>query len=111
MSKNGWADSEIREWLNNDFYADLTEDGFKGIKILETELSANATDKIFLLSVNEVNNSQYAVIRDGWTRSVEVKTNAGYTYYYYMNDSDEIDVDLSNSEKNIYPAMWVTIEK
>ena len=77
-----------------------------GIKILETELSANATDKIFLLSIKEVKNSRYAVIRDGWTRSIEVKTVTGYTYYYADGEPT-----INTDEKEIYPAMWVTIEK
>ncbi len=64
-----WANSSIRAWLNNDFYSTAftsTEKSQIGTTYNENKSSyssqydsANTSDKIFLLSYNEVTNSKY----------------------------------------------------
>ena len=64
-----WANSSIRYWLNNDFYSTAfssTEKSQIGTTYNENKStwdskydSANTSDKIFLLSYNEVLNSKY----------------------------------------------------
>lgn len=64
-----WATSSIKEWLNNDFYNTAFSDSEKsqiGTSYNENKSaysstydSANTSDKIFLLSYNEVLNSNY----------------------------------------------------
>ena len=61
-----WADSWVREWLNGEFYNDTFSENEKNL-ITETAVSAqdndefetdagvDTTDKVFLLSVSEVN--------------------------------------------------------
>ncbi len=66
---NNYANSSIREWLNNDFInTAFSSSQQENIKVTELDNScpydsaynsANTSDKIFLLSYNEVTNSAY----------------------------------------------------
>lgn len=66
---NDYANSSIREWLNNDFMnTAFSSSQQENIKVTELDNScpydsaynsANTSDKIFLLSYNEVTNSAY----------------------------------------------------
>ena len=70
-----WADSTIRTWLNNDFYNTAFTDGEKK-KICDSRLvnadnpyyeidgGANTTDKVFLMSLEDIVNSDYGFNAD-----------------------------------------------
>ncbi len=59
-SSNDYSLSNIREWLNNDFYNKAFTDGQKEL-IESTTLKdiSNVTDKVFLLSKDDITNTSY----------------------------------------------------
>ena len=54
MTETSWEDSNVRKWLNEDFYKRHFSETQQKM-ILETNETEDTTDRIFLLSVDEVN--------------------------------------------------------
>lgn len=76
---NKWIDSELRKWLNTDFYNNAFSDEEKS-KILLTDLQdVNSKDKVFLLSDDEV-------------------------YKYYLHDSDRVKQGTIYAKNN---GLWL----
>ena len=61
---NNYKDSEIRKWLNNDFYNKAFNDNEKQIILTIEYTCGNMQDKVFLLSVREVTNPKYGFNED-----------------------------------------------
>ena len=89
-SDNSWSNSDIRRWLNNDFYNKLSDDE-KEIIVKNMELN----DNIFLLSKEEykkfINNIPFLIRFWWWLRSqgkyagsVDIVEN-GYVSYDYVH--------------------------
>lgn len=106
--KATWEGSELRAWLNDDFLASAFSQEEKDL--LSTNIETN--DKIFLLSVDEVEDylgstslreceaTTYATSKDSW---------------FVVEDNGQCDWVLrtvgENSEKNAYVTAWGGIDK
>ncbi len=144
-----WEDSFIREWLNGEFYDNVFSDEEKA-KIVETKLknsdsylepddiSADTSDKVFLLSVNEAiqyfdenvgfeNPSRtaaptaYAIARGVNINASDAK-DAKCWWHLRSNGVHEglvmqinvwgqmIDINKDWSDRGVRPAIWMTRE-
>ena len=135
-----WADSSLREWLNEIFINDAFNK--KEQKLIQqtfvaaddnprydTSPGPNTTDRVFLLSINDVNKyflsrearqckpTDYAVVHgaymDGsgncwwWLRSPGSKSKrAAYVYDDINNSGDSVNSSLNA----VRPALWVNLE-
>lgn len=131
-----WNDSKIRAWLNNDFYNEALEDDVK-TRIVESDLESiynfsggedyeiqNSTDKIFLLSVDEIKElyginlgetKEECIVYNiagkpsGWWS----RTGTGGTGVIGITDTGYFSPSgyESNSFRvGVRPAMWIVIE-
>ena len=97
-----WEESEIRTWLNSDFYnAAFSSDEKKKIlsSEIETEIEANSsqdyvtTDKVFLLSLRELN--KYFPISDDVMEQEKQCVRIAYpTEYAKANGAEVCDYDI-----------------
>ena len=112
---NIWADSEIREWLNGEFYDSAFTSSQKA-KIRDTELAdVETTDKVFLLSQTE-----YEALPD----YMKPATFAGNSVYWWLRTPDDEKTEPSamqvNTDGSFYgsyrvnysddtmrPAIWI----
>ncbi len=89
-NSNDYAASSIRSWLNSDFYNKAFTDKQKEL-IENTKLKdiSNVTDKVFLLSEEEIENTSYGFYSDN-DRCKKVtdyaKANHAYEYYNYKKN-------------------------
>ncbi len=89
-NSNDYAASSIRSWLNSDFYNKAFTDKQKEL-IENTTLKdiSNVTDKVFLLSEEEIENTSYGFYSDN-DRCKKVtdyaKANHAYEYYNYKKN-------------------------
>ncbi len=123
-SSNNWANSEIRKWLNGDFYNKaFTDQEKKSIK--SSNLSdVGTTDNVFLLSKEEAEKyfaddearkcktTEYVWKRNGWS--------GGYVWWWLRspNDNGVYDVDIfgnfiynnvSNYSGVVRLALWINL--
>ena len=121
---NDWEDSEIRGWLNGEFYEDSFNDAEKGI------IASSAPGKVFLLSKKEAEEyfdsdedrkcapTEYAKANgasangDGccwwWLRS-PVPNYSNFVYYVYY-DGDLYFYYVDYSVGSVRPALWINLE-
>lgn len=127
-----WETSELREKLNNEFYNTAFNDDQKK-RICDATLSdTNTTDKVFLLSQEEVDTylpksvKYYCPVREyiqrmnliptygenhackWWLRSSG--TEPQYIRYMGYNDQHQTTQATPNSVHGIRPAIWITKE-
>ena len=105
-SSNNWANSEIRKWLNGDFYNKaFTEQEKKSINLYNLS-DVGTTDNVFLLSKEEAekyfsNNesrkckaTEYAVKNAAWVADSSYGDNAGYSFWWLrspnLHDSSRV---------------------
>ena len=103
---NKWANSEIRKWLNGDFYNKaFTEQEKKSINLYNLS-DVGTTDNVFLLSKEEAekyfsNNesrkckaTEYAVKNAAWVADSSYGDNAGYSFWWLrspnLHDSSRV---------------------
>lgn len=120
-----WSNSDMRAWLNGEFYKQLFSSNEQSL-LNETKISSDS-DLLFLLSVEEAEKyfdddesrkttaTPYAKTFgydfgvNGW----RLRSNGGY-YYNPSNvtESGEIDVDGygHDSLMGVRPAMWIAVE-
>ena len=133
-SSNNWCNSEIRNWLNGDFYNKaFNEKERKYIK--SSNLSdVGTTDNVFLLSFDEANKyfandesrrckaTEYAVKNGAWVADSSCGDNAGYSYWWLRSpiSNDCNFVCTVHNDGNIYgnyvgkyyvvrPALWINL--
>ena len=107
-----WEDSTIRKWLNEDFYSSAFDENQKR-KIVETlnenpdnplcgTKGGNATlDKVFLLSLNDLTDTEYGFnsdskVKDVARRCAATKYADKHGVYTYENLVDDEDGDWEN---------------
>ena len=133
MREQTWESSEIRTWLNDDFYNGAFTDEEKeaiytttvvtpGNDELEIAGIADTEDNIFLLSADEVNtyltdeagNIHYTCL-DEWNKSAMwwLRTpGVDHKYAVYCSSRFGINYDcFMNTRKFICPAMYVDLSK
>ena len=134
-----WETCSLRKWLNNDFL-NAAFGTNQPKKIMETTVTAdanpsystspgnNTTDKVFLLSIAEVNKyftfnesskcapTDYAVAQGAWT-------SAGWWWLRspgndssnaaFVNDDGSVDYDgnhVNSDSGGVRPALWINLE-
>ncbi len=100
-----WADCTLRRWLNEDFLDKAfceTEKNLikaKTIKNADNPLTGtaggkNTTDKIFLLSYDEVTNKAYGFNSDNTTRDINrLSSRTVYSYYSIQSTDTELTAE------------------
>ena len=115
---NDWATSEIRAWLNGEFYDGSFSTDEKAM-IHETELSdVGTTDRIFLLSSDE-----YDTLPDSMKSAYLVGDGTVYWWLRTKSDDDSYKVVQINTDGTVYgpysvsyendtmrPAMWIDLQ-
>ena len=131
---NNWANSEIRKWLNGEFYNKaFTDKEKKSIK--SSNLSdVGTTDNLFFLSKEEAEKyfsndesrrckaTKYAVNNAAWVAGSYYGSNAGYSYYwlrspkpngcvyFVINDGNVGDyINVLNDASLVRPALWINL--
>ena len=129
-SSNNWSNSEIRQWLNDEFYNEAFDDQEK-ISINLSNLSdVGTSDNIFFLSRKEV--EEYCVnddtrkcketdytkkkgalvddndCRSWWLRSFTYKSDFPCVYCVDLNGSISYDNVLKNNNL-VRPALWIKL--
>lgn len=109
---NDWVTSEIRDWLNGEFYGNaFTEEEMGRIAVTEEG------DKVFLL-----NRSEFTVLPDSvrscnngsggavwWLRSPGY-VNINVTYVYSYGTVNVRGCDASKNTLGVRPAIWISLE-
>ena len=117
---NIWEESEIRAYLNNDFYESFSEENRMRIRetSIQTEDRAHTSDKIFLLSTSEArtyfkdDNDRIASFNGQndwwWLRSpgnyedsVSSISHIGYIYLYGYY--------IFHTDGGVRPALWISL--
>ena len=130
-SSNVWANSEIRKWLNGDFYNNVFSEDEKKVINFSNLLDVGTSDNVFLLSKKEAEKyfanedarkckaTDYAKKNGAW-----VNSSNGYSYWwlrspypyidnlvYYVNGDGNfslyhgVDYGLSLAR----PALWINL--
>ncbi|MBQ7558486.1 MAG: hypothetical protein IJT00_10550 [Lachnospiraceae bacterium] len=117
-----WKTSEIRKWLNDDFYnTTFSDDEKKHILSTKTTLrGVTTTDKVLLVSVEQLENHfpEKIFLRVGRDISsatgVENSTSAWWTIScrsdvqkYFVDREGRIDTDSGNKKYGVRPVVWV----
>ncbi len=109
---NKWKDSSIRRYLNEDFIDEEFDEDYKNA-ILETKLGVNVTDKVFLLSVEEV--KKYFIDDNDWRfpwhsllRTSGKKDNC--VAFVWSNNIIEASGSHVDEFGNICPALRLNLE-
>ena len=128
ISSNVWANSEIRKWLNGDFYNKVFSADEKKSINLSNLSDVGTSDYVFLLSVEEVRKyfankdarrckaTDYAVKNgawvDGgngysvwWLRSPHLN----YVYFVLSNGIFGCYDFVSNNDYLVRPALWINL--
>ena len=125
-SSNNWANSEIRQWLNNEFYNKAFTDQEKKYIKFSNLSDVGTTDNIFLLSLNEAkkyfannnarlcNATEYAKANGAnlwndfswwWIRSSYYAS-----YVYYVNYGGNFNYyDVFDVRGVVRPALWINL--
>ena len=107
-----WENCTLRDWLNNEFYNEFSKDEKLAIETTYTE----ATDKIFLLGLDEANKyfasngERIMTGGDWWLRSLGQSEN----YAACVRSSGAIieSGDVVNYKyNNVRPALWLNLEQ
>ena len=127
---NNWRNSEIRQWINNDFYNKAFNEKEKkliiGPSILESLLGLG--DKIFLLTEEEakkyfaMDESRKCKATEYAVKNGAYKNDEGYTNWwlrsptlwlisvYYIDNVGKISYNkVDNDNYAVRPAMWIKI--
>ena len=131
-SSNVWKKSEIRKWLNGDFYNKAFSEDDKKYINLSNLSDVGTSDNVFLLSKEEVekyfaNNdsrrckaTDYAVKNGAWVNSRN-DSGKGYSVWWLRSPSLNLVYDVSSSGLIIYcisvyfdndlarPALWINL--
>lgn len=119
-----WEESTIREWLNDDFYNEFSDEEKSMIAVTHLVNKGNdeygisggndTEDKIFILSVDEA-KTYFADDNDRkmglwwWLRSPGYKE--GYVTSVLSDGSVYESGDIANTDRgDVHPAMWVNLE-
>ena len=115
-SSNKWDISEIRSWLNEDFFYDAFDEGERElIKTTRnmTKGCADTYDKIFLLSKEESdelllagNNSLR--VKDWWWLRSPGGNNENAAIVLAGASSEGIRSNVDNNEGAVCPAFWIS---
>lgn len=122
-----WAQSDLREWLNGEFYNTVFTDAERAMICDFTDEELGTTDKVFLLSIEEtnllygsdlyVNGTEYA-----YEKGLEDPLNClefagGVFYHWFTRSYDEyknwhtcggaLGASSAYRPKGIRPAIWV----
>ncbi len=93
-SSNNWSNSEIRKWLNGDFYNKAFTDQEKKSINLSNLSDVGTTDNVFFLSKQEAEKyfandesrkckaTEYAVKNGAWVADSSYGDNAGYSVWW-----------------------------
>ena len=117
---NIWEDSEIREYLNSDFYESFSEENRMRIRetSIQTEDRALTSDKIFLISTSEAMGyfkndddriASFNGLNDWWwlrspgnyEDSVSAISRLGYFYLYGYY--------IFHTDGGVRPALWLRL--
>ena len=125
---NVWANSEIRQWLNNEFYNKVFSDQEKKSIIFSNLSDVGTTDNVFLLSRNEAGKyfvngdarkcepTEYAEkngadVKDGyiwwWLRSLDSISSLGVYCVYSGGSFSNSGVDYADVV--VRPALWINL--
>jgi hypothetical protein len=110
-----WRDSDLRKWLNEDFYQTAFHDSEK--RFIKTTLctdngegTPNTEDNVFLLSVNELRSLSDILGKDlrhaVGTEFAKVKKSDGCRLYVY-NLKDDRNYKIENDQKHGYSWWWL----
>ena len=119
-----WADSSVREWLNGTY---LEENFYEEERdmVLDTQVEAtanpdypgvnageNTTDKLFLMSIDEVRNYYYQLhpTETCWWLRTPGAHKGSMAFVYRNKEVMGYGYDVSNMEISVKPAMWVSIK-
>ena len=103
-TSNNYAESDIRAWLNETFYetaftefqkaiilTTMVDNSYRsaGYSSVSSSPCANTNDKIFLLSVEEIENSEYGILKNkdrmlkasDYSRACGIAMNTDESYY------------------------------
>jgi len=122
-----WEECSLRTWLNDEFFNETFTEEEKDI-ILSRELE-NATDKVFLLSVDEAekyfaNSEERKALATEYYKSIctYINTNTGTTFWWLRTQGENGGACgvRTSGELNtrgaiaisyaVRPAMWIEIE-
>lgn len=120
-----WSNSDMRAWLNREFYKQLFSSNEQSL-LNETKISSDS-DILFLLSVEEAERyfdddeirkttaTPYAktFYYDFGVNGWRLRSNGGYSYNpSNVTESGEIDVDGYGHDclMGVRPAMWIAVE-
>ena len=133
---NDWADSEIRQWLNNDFYNKAFNGNEKKSINLSNLSDVGTSDNVFLLSEEEAEKyfandeerkckaTEYAVRKGALVYDGSYGGEAGYSYWWlrsphpydsidvYYVDNDGGVVNFSSVDCDgglVRPALWINL--
>ena len=134
---NDWENSEIRQWLNGDFYNKVFNGNEKKLINPSNLFDVSTTDNVFLLSKEEAENyfandvprrckaTEYAVKRgafvyDGslggeagygfwWLRSPDLKLGCNRTVYFVIIVGDVDFSVVSDDNILVRPALWINL--
>ncbi len=93
-SSNNWSNSEIRKWLNGDFYNKVFTDQEKKFINLSNLSDVDTSDNVFFLSEQEAEKyfandesrkckaTEYAVKNGAWVADSSYGDNAGYSVWW-----------------------------
>ena len=119
-----WAGSSVREWLNGTY---LNENFFEEERavIMDTQVEAtanpdypgvnvgeNTTDKLFLMSIDEVRNYYYQLhpTETCWWLRTPGAHKGSMAFVYRNKEVMAYGYDVTNMEISVKPAMWVSIK-
>lgn len=100
-----WKNSSLRKWLNNDFCNTAFSNDEKAA-IISTEIDEGTTDKVFLLSLDEVTNPDYGFASESYGDKKENATrrvkNTDYTDSKSGWTTEHIEL-----AKELYGEWWL----
>lgn len=108
-----WEKSDIRSWLNDDFYNNAFSEEEKKMIRNSTSLgingSNNTEDNIFILSEDEIlkylpGKEERTTGSTWWCRS------GGDVFYCILGDGTTVSYGIVTNAYGIRPAMWVEIQ-
>lgn len=133
VGKPSWKDSDIRKWLNGDFYLTAFDDSERSrIQLVEVvnedhpnydniKGGGNTEDILFLLSNTEAETyftsddariaeyTEYSKTDNSVSREWWLRTPAG-SQYVYSTGRVFTNMHVVTEEKGVRPAMWITLE-
>lgn len=117
-STNKWDSSEIRSWLNGEFFYNAFDEGERELIKTTHNMTQNCLDtddKIFLLSKEEfgellsAGNNSIRVNDWWWLRSPGGNNeNAAVVLVGASSESEEIKSNVDNSKGAVCPVFWIS---